>query len=141
MIIDPRGRIGGGAGYPDISDPRLPRLTVTGRDFARTGPDSFRRPTLWPSDGGTRSGAKLLAHTLKHKGYGPLVGANTAGAPFLLPDGGLLYAAVAGLAIDGRRLEGVGFPPDIAVSFPPPYAAGADPQPRRAIEEAPRLVP
>lgn len=146
LIIDPRGRIGGGPGCLDIPDPRAPRLTVTGRDFARTGPAPFRGRALWLIDGATRSGAERLAYTLKHRGRGPLIGANTAGvvmggAPFLLPNGSLLYVALAGLAIDGRRLEGAGVPPDIAVPFSLPYAAGADPQLQRAIEEASRLLP
>ena len=147
LIIDLRGRIGGGGpAYLDILDPRAPRLTMTGRDFVRTSPASFRRRTVWLIDGGTRSGAELLAYTIKHRDYGPLVGAHTAGAvtggaPFLLPNGSLLYVAVADIAIEGRRLEGVGVPPDIAVPFPLPYAAGADPQLERAIKEAERLLP
>ena len=117
LIIDLRGRIGGGGpAYLDILDPRAPRLTVTGRDFVQTSPASFRRRTVWLIDGGTRSGAELLAYTIKHRDYGPLVGAHTAGA-------------VTGGA------------PDIAVPFPLPYAAGADPQLERAIKEARRLLP
>ena len=119
---------------------------MTGRDFARTSPASFRRRTVWLIDGGTRSGAELLAYTIKHRDYGPLVGAQTAGAvtggaPFLLPNGSLLYVAVADIAIEGRRLEGVGVAPDIAVPFSLPYAAGADPQLERAIKEARQLLP
>ena len=145
LIVDLRGRIGGGGlSYLDILDPRFPRLTVTGRAFAQTSPQSFRRRTIWLIDAGTRSSAELLAYTIKHRDYGLLVGATTAGAvvggsPFLLPDGSLLYVAVADLAIDGRRLEGVGVSPDIAVPFSLPYAAGADPQLARAIQEALRL--
>ena len=147
LIIDLRGRIGGGGpAYLDILDPRAPRLTMTGRDFVQTSPASFRRRTVWLIDGGTRSGAELLAYTIKHRDYGPLVGAHTAGAvtggaPFLLPNGSLLYVAVADIAIEGRRLEGVGVAPDIAVPFSLPYAAGADPQLERAIKEAQRLLP
>ena len=89
---------------------------------------------------------ELLAYTIKHRDYGPLVGAHTAGAvtggaPFLLPNGSLLYVAVADIAIEGRRMEGVGVAPDIAVPFPLPYAVGADPQLERAIKEAERLLP
>ena len=90
LIVDLRGRIGGGGlSYLEILDPRIPPLTVTGRDFAQTRPASFRRRTVWLIDGGTRSSAELLAYTIKHRGYGPLVGAATAGAvvggsPFLL---------------------------------------------------------
>ena len=147
LIIDLRGRIGGGGpAYLDILDPRAPRLTMTGRDFVQISPASFRRRTVWLIDGGTRSGAELLAYTIKHRDYGPLVGAHTAGAvtggsPFLLPNGSLLYVAVADIAIEGRRLEGVGVAPDIAVPFSLPYAAGADPQLERAIKEARQLLP
>lgn len=65
----------------------------------------------------------------------------TGGAPFLLPNGSLLYVAVADIAIEGRRLEGVGVAPDIAVPFSLPYGAGADPQLERAIKEARQLLP
>ena len=145
LIVDLRGRIGGGGlSYLDILDPRVPPLTMTGRNFSQTSSASFRRRMVWLIDSGTRSSAELLAYTIKHRDYGPLVGATTAGAvvggsPFLLANGSLLYVAVADLAIDGQRLEGVGVSPDIAVPFSLPYAAGADPQLARAIEEARRL--
>lgn len=58
----------------------------------------------------------------------------------VLADGSLLYLAVADALIDGRRLEGIGVPPDIEVPFDVRYAAGADPQLERAPQEAVRLV-
>ncbi len=58
-----------------------------------------------------------------------------AATAFLIGDEGLLLLAVEDNApIDGRRLEGVGVEPTIAVPFDRRYAAGADPQLDRAVE-------
>lgn len=145
LIVDLRGRIGGGGlSYLEVIDPRGPDLTVTGRGFSQDAPVSFRHRTLWLIDDGVRSSTELLAYTIRQDGYGPLIGTTTAGAvvggsPFLLPDGNLLYLAVADLKVDGRRLEGIGVVPDIAVPFLLPYAAGSDPQLDRALSEATRF--
>jgi carboxyl-terminal processing protease len=48
----------------------------------------------------------------------------------------VLYLAVKDVLVDGERLEGVGVSPDIAVPDRLEYAAGADPQLERAIDEA-----
>ena len=146
LVIDLRGRIGGGGlSYLEIVDPRGPELTVTGRGFSHAGSGNFRDRTVWLIDAGVRSGAELLAYTISRDGYGALIGETTAGAvvggsPFLLPNRSLLYVAVADLAVDGKRLEGVGVRPDIAISFFLPYAAGSDPQMDRAVEEAAGLA-
>ena len=83
-------------------------------------------------DEGTRSGMEILAYALKNNGV-RLVGTPTAanvlaGRGFLLPDDSLLELAVADVFVDGKRLEGVGVEPDLAVPFDVRYAAGADPQ-------------
>ena len=147
LVIDLRGRIGGGGmSYLEIIDPRGPALTVTGRDMPRSKPrKNFRHRTVWLIDESVRSGAELLTYTIRQDGYGLLVGGNTAGAvvggsPFMLPDGSLLYVAVVDLAVDGKRLEGVGVAPDIAVPFSLPFAAGADPRLERALNEAALLA-
>jgi len=145
LIVDLRGRIGGGGlSYLEIIDPRGPDLTVTGRGFSQEVSVSFRHRTVWLIDDGVRSSTELLAYTVRQDGYGPLIGTTTAGAvvggsPFLLPDGSLLYLAVADLKVDGQRLEGTGVAPDIAVPFVLPYAAGSEPQLDRAITEAAQL--
>ena len=88
----------------------------------------------------TRSGKEVVAYGFRKYEIGPVVGSRTAGAvtagrPFVLSDGSLLYLAVADVLVDGERLEGVGVAPDIEVpSFDIRYTAGADPQLERAIE-------
>jgi carboxyl-terminal processing protease len=95
-------------------------------------------------NGGTRSGKEVLAYGFKKYGYGPVIGTRSAGAllaarAFLL-DGGLLLLPVADVAVDGERLEGRGVTPTIEVPFDLPYAAGADPQLERALDELARVV-
>jgi carboxyl-terminal processing protease len=68
-----------------------------------------------------------------------LVGANTAGnllggRGYMLPDGSLLELAVAGVEVDGHKLEGVGVAPDEAVPFDIRYSAGRDPQLAAAVK-------
>ena len=57
-----------------------------------------------------------------------------AATAFLIGDDGLLLLAVEDVLVDGKRLEGVGVEPTIAVPFDRRYAAGADPQLDRAVE-------
>jgi len=88
---------------------------------------------------GSRSGKEILAYGFRKYNVGQIVGSTTAGAvvagsPFVMKDGSLLYLAVADVYVDGKRLEGEGVIPDIAVPFPIPYAQGNDPQKERAIE-------
>ena len=62
-----------------------------------------------------------------------------AGRLFVLPDGSLLYLAVADALADGLRLEGQGVQPDVAVPFDIRYSRGEDPQLERAVEEAMKM--
>jgi carboxyl-terminal processing protease len=57
-----------------------------------------------------------------------------AGKGFLLSDGSFLMVAVNDVAVDGKRLEGVGVSPTIEVPLEVPYSAGADPQLDKAVE-------
>jgi hypothetical protein len=57
-----------------------------------------------------------------------------AASAFVMDNGDLLLLAVAGVTIDGQRLEGVGVRPTIEVPFDPIYAAGRDPQLDRAVQ-------
>ena len=97
------------------------------------------RPIVGIVDEGSRSGMEILAHGLKRAGV-PLVGTRTAGTvvagrAFKLRDNSLLEVAVLDVHVDGTRLEGQGVPPDVEVPFDIRYAAGADPQLDRALEE------
>lgn len=91
---------------------------------------------------GSRSAKEILAYSFQQYDIGPVVGAKTAGAvvagtAFLMPDGSLLYLAVADVYVDGnQRLEGKGVAPDVMVPFSPEYTRGADPQKERALEVA-----
>ncbi|MEW6496635.1 MAG: S41 family peptidase [Cyanobacteriota bacterium] len=101
---------------------------------------AWKKPVVMLVNEGSRSAKELLAFGFKQYDIGPVVGSKTAGAvvagsPFLMPDGSLLYIAVADVYVNGeKRLEGEGVTPDITVPFSLEYAQGADPQKERAIE-------
>jgi len=100
----------------------------------------WRKPAAMLVNQGTRSGKEVLADGFRSYALGPLIGTRTAGAvlaasAFLISDGSLLLLALDDVRVDGRRLEGVGVKPTIAVPFDIRYAAGADPQLDRAVQE------
>ncbi len=47
---------------------------------------------------------------------------------------------MADVAVNGKRLEGVGVEPTIPAPFDPRYAGGADPQRDRALDELAKLL-
>lgn len=146
LVLDIRGGWGGAnPDYLDFFSKTPPAMTYAGRDGRwRSNDDHWRKPVVLLIDHGSRSGKEILAYGFKDRGIGPIVGQRTAGAvvgggPFLLSDGSFVLMAVSDVLVEGKRLEGVGVEPDIAVEFDPRYAAGADPQLDRAVQEASRL--
>ena len=125
--------------YLDLFNARAPTMQVADRDGeTEIVGAKWRKPVAALINGGTRSGKEVLAYGFKEYRLGPLIGAHTEGAvlaatAFLIGDEGLLLLAVEDVLIDGRRLEGVGVEPTIAVPFDRRYAAGADPQLDRAV--------
>ena len=119
-----------GAGRsPGISTPSTPARqrcrwrTATARP--KLSAPEWRKPVAALINGGTRSSKEVLAYGFKEYRLGPLIGAHTEGAvlaatAFLIGDEGLLLLAVEDVLVDGRRLEGVGVEPTIAVPFRPP---------------------
>lgn len=75
------------------------------------------------TDRATASCAEILAHALHHYKRAVVIGRPTAGAVvasryFSLPDGGMLQIAVNDFrGLDGKRLEGLGVTPDVAVEL------------------------
>ncbi|BDG10140.1 S41 family peptidase [Anaeromyxobacter paludicola] len=141
FVLDLRDGWGGAApGYLGILDRRVPVLESVDRAGVRRRWDpQVRVPAALLVNGGTRSGKEVIAHAVKKHGLAVLVGERTAGAvlpgsPYCLPDGALLFLAVARLRVDGESLEGKGVEPDLVVPRSLPYAAGADPQLERALE-------
>lgn len=141
LILDLRGGWGGaGPDYLNLFNRRVPVLEQVGRDGTVTTFDpQWRRPAALLVDGGTRSGKEVLAWGFQAYGLGPVVGSRTAGAvvagrPYLLSHGCVLFLAVADVRVDGRRLEGTGVAPDVAVPRPLEHSAGSDPQLERALE-------
>jgi len=146
LVVDMRGRWGGApADAADIFLGRAPLVELTGRDGDSYVANSrWRKPFVGIIDKGSRSGMEILAHGLKRAGV-PLIGEKTAGAvvagrAYMLSDNSLLEVAVADVHVDGTRLEGVGVEPTIPVPFDIRYAAGADPQLDRALEELTRRL-
>jgi carboxyl-terminal processing protease len=101
--------------------------------------DKIRVPAVVLINSGSRSGKETIAYGVKKFHLAKLVGERTAGAfsagsPFCLPNGNMLYVASNTVTVDGESLEGKGVSPDIVVPFDPRYAAGADPQLHAALE-------
>ncbi len=126
--------------YLDIFNARSPTMQVADRD-GDTGVvgAKWRKPVAALINGGTRSGKEVLAYGFREYRLGELVGSRTEAAvlgatAFLIGDDGLLLLAVEDVLVDGKRLEGVGVEPTIAVPFDRRYAAGADPRLDRALE-------
>jgi carboxyl-terminal processing protease len=147
LIWDLRDGWGGAVpDYLDIFNARAPTMVVTDRGGGHSVVNAkWRKPVALLINGGTRSGKEVLAYGFKKYGYGPVIGTRSAGAllaarAFLLEGGGLLLLPVDDVAVDGERLEGRGVAPTIEVPFETPYAAGADPQLERALDELARAV-
>lgn len=149
LIVDMRGKIGGNVGVISQFLETLDARSYWGGDLwwgrpgdsaARTRPGmSYRGRAALLINGDTRSAAEVMAYGFKRSGFGPLVGTNTAGAvssgaAFAMPGDLLLYVAVSGGEIDGKRLEGAGVAPDVHVERPLPYANGADPVLEAALD-------
>ena len=120
-----------------------PSLTSIDREgTAFTHQAHWDKPVVMLVNEGSRSGKEVLAYSFQQYNVGPIVGSLTAGAvvagrPLLMPEGTLLYLAVADVYLDDDvRLEGVGVTPDVVVPFPIEYAQGADPQKEQAIATA-----
>lgn len=147
LVLDIRGGWGGASpAYLNFFTKKTIEMTSTSRDG-----ETHRSLSGWPKpvvllvDEGSRSGKELIAFGFREFGIGPIVGQKTAGAAVagrfnVLSDGSILYIAVSDVQVNGTRLEGRGVAPDIRVPFDPVYAAGADPQLDRAVQEAAALV-
>lgn len=147
LVLDVRDGWGGAnPTYLQLFSDRAMNFTTTRRDGRKTRfASAWDKPVVLLVNEGSRSGKELIAYGFRMLGKGPIVGERTAGAVVagrlnVLSDGSLLYLAVADVTIDGRRLEGTGVEPDIAVPFDPAYAAGADPQLERATAVAADLA-
>jgi carboxyl-terminal processing protease len=126
--------------YLNIFTAPTPTVTSVFRDGVKRPRNyQWQKPVVMLVNQGSRSGKEILAYGFRKYNVGQIVGSTTAGAvvagsPFIMKDGSLLYLAVADVYVDGKRLEGKGVIPDIAVPFSIPYAQGNDPQKEKAIE-------
>lgn len=144
LILDLREGWGGATpNYLNIYTAQTPTVTSIGRNGRRyTYRYSWNKPVVMLVNEGSRSGKEILAYGFKKYKIGTVVGTKTpgavvAGSAFLMPDGNLLYLAVADVYVDeNNRLEGFGVTPDVVVPFSIEYAHGADPQKQKAIEVA-----
>lgn len=143
LVVDLRDGWGGASPHylwPFLAPPLT--LTITKRGAQpTTHEEAWRKPVCLIVNEGTRSGKELLTYYFKKVRRGSVVGSRTAGAlmfgrPMVMSDGSLLFLAVNDLAIDGKRLEGVGVSPDVEVPFLPKFTGGSDPQKKRAVETA-----
>jgi carboxyl-terminal processing protease len=150
VIIDLRDGFGGGP-YIEYIDPflRCGLGEITAEQTERTrrfeSKVGYSGPAVVLINGGSRSGKELLAYCFKKTGKAVLLGERTAG----YVTGGrkkricrdsLLYYGAARINFDGKSLEGVGVEPDIIVPFHVRFAAGRDPQLKRAKEQIIELI-
>ncbi len=141
LVWDIRDGWGGASpSYLNIFTAPSPTITKIFRDgVERHNQRQWQKPVVMLVNQGTRSGKEILAYGFRQYGVGKIVGSQTAGAvvagrPYIMPDGSLLYLAVANVFVDGERLEGQGIVPDVQVPFFIPYAQGVDPQKEQAIK-------
>ena len=141
LVWDLRDGWGGAnPSYLNIFTAPAPIVTSIFRDgVARESRQQWQKPVVMLVNRGSRSGKEILAYGFRKYGVGQIVGSKTAGAvvagrPYIMPDGSLLYLAVADVLIDGERLEGRGIMPDVRVPLSLPYNQGIDVQKERAIE-------
>ena len=119
LLLDLRGTWGGAS--PDFAELFLSQteLTMTDRDGENFGikAPGYSAPIMILVDDTVSSGKELLAYNLQKSGRATIVGSPSRGAVLggalhLLPHGYALYLAGADVAVDGKRLEGVGVLPD-----------------------------
>lgn len=108
---------------------------------AQPGSPAGEMPLVVLVDGGTASGAEVIAGALQARGRGVLVGEKTYGKGAVqnvhdLSDGSSLHVTVAKLFTpDQRLIDGEGLQPDEPVPFPlESQERGEDPQLQRALE-------
>lgn len=141
LVWDIRDGWGGASPkYLNIFTAPMPTITSIFRDgVKRKERLQWQKPVVMLVNKGSRSGKEILAYGFRKYGIGKIVGSTTAGAvvagsPFIMPDGSLLYLAVADVLVDGERLEGKGIVPDLQVAGFVPYAQGIDLQKEQAIK-------
>jgi carboxyl-terminal processing protease len=141
LVWDLRDGWGGASPtYLNIFTAPTPTITNVFRDgIKRQNKLRWDKPVVMLVNQGSRSGKEILAYGFRKYDVGKIVGTQTAGAvvagrPYIMPDGSLLYLAVADVFIDGERLEGKGVVPDLKVPVSVPYAQGIDLQKEQAIE-------
>jgi C-terminal processing protease CtpA/Prc len=146
LVLDLRCRWGGAP--PDAAETFLggtqPFRFIDRKGEGHLSNVRWHKPLVAIIDGGTRSGLEVFAYDLKARGV-PLIGVRTAGAllggrGYLLPDDSLLELAVAGVEVNGEKIEGKGVEPDVVVPFDLRYAAGRDPQRDAAVAKALSLL-
>jgi carboxyl-terminal processing protease len=148
LVLDLREGWGGASpNYLNIFTARGPSVTTIDRKGKKvTFNYQWQKPVVLLVNERSRSGKEILAFGFQKYKIGPVVGSKTpgavvAGSAFLMPDGSLLYLAVANVFVDEKqRLEGKGIEPDINVPFVLEYSQGGDPQKERAIESVIELI-
>jgi carboxyl-terminal processing protease len=150
LIIDLRHGFGGSPPIEYI-DPFL-RTELRGvriESVLRSGRSSsalaYAGPVIVLINNQARSGKELLAWYFQKSGRAVLLGERTAGSVSggrtrRISEESMLYYCVAMIAVDGKRLEGVGVEPDIEVPFDIRFAAGNDVQLERAKREMVKLI-
>ncbi len=143
LVLDLRYGMGGAnIAYLNMFQKNIPPMRMIGRDGKETVLDQqWRKPAVILIDETARSGKETIAYGAKKLGLATLVGTPTAGAvvggsPFPMPNGDLLYLAVADVLVDGIRLEHNPVQPDHRVEMDIRTCDGVDIQKEAALRIA-----
>jgi carboxyl-terminal processing protease len=136
VVIDLRNNPGGNMLALNVALAEFfPRKVAAGRMIKRNGREQENQSLSWLSaryggrvviltDNSTGSAAEIFSHVLQHHKRATVIGRRTAGAVIVsrnyeLPGGGRLQVPVSDyIGADGRRLEGRGVTPDVALPSP-----------------------
>lgn len=140
LILDLRDGFGGKPHeFADhLFRPDIDWVTIPRSGKAQPWRTGYNKPLVVLINGGTRSAKEFFAYQIKKSGRGTLVGTTTAGAfigagGYRIGSDGFLEVPLVDLTLDGKRLEGVGVPPDVRVEAHDTYDPG-DRQVQRGIE-------
>ncbi|MBV6458343.1 MAG: hypothetical protein HONBIEJF_01470 [Fimbriimonadaceae bacterium] len=124
FILDIRDGFGGrpeGYGDPFFRPEAQIEWTFSGQDRGSLQLFGYGRPLVVLINGGSRSAKEVFSYIIKKSKRATLIGSRTSGSvlgtsPNPIADWAFLEVPMVDVVVDGKRLEGVGVEPDIAVA-------------------------
>lgn len=124
FILDIRDGFGGrpeGYGDPFFRPEAHIEWTFSGQERGNLQLFGYGRPLVVLINGGSRSAKEVFSYIIKKSKRATLIGSRTSGSvlgtsPNPIADWAFLEVPMVDVVVDGKRLEGVGVEPDIAVA-------------------------